>query len=156
MLNKRRLLILCLTVNLFTPIAQANHQAMIQDAWVADAPPVATIRAGYLKLINNGSHAISIKSFRSPDFARVELHKTIVADGMVKMEEVKQLTIEAGDTVEFKPGGYHLMLFNPRKKLKIGDQIKLHVLLKDHMQTIFSAVVRKRGATMEQEHHHHH
>lgn len=138
--------------------AHANHQASIEDAWIADAPPIAKIRAGYLKLHNKGNHTITIKSFGSTDFARIELHKTVVAGGMVKMEKVQKLSIKAGQNIEFKPGGYHLMLFNPKRKLVKGDQIKLWLKLEDNKMTSFSAIVRKRGEHMgsNHEHHHHH
>lgn len=53
------------SVALFTQTSQANHQATVKDAWIADAPPVAKIRAGYLHLHNNGAHTISIKGFSS-------------------------------------------------------------------------------------------
>ncbi len=134
----------------------ADNQAIIEDAWIADAPPIAQIRAGYLKLHNKGDQAITIKSFSSPDFKRIELHKTVVAEGMVKMEEVRKLSIEPGQYVEFKPGGYHLMLFNPKRKLARGDKVKFQLQLHNNKTSTFQAVVRQRGDNMDHRHEHHH
>lgn len=145
-----------LGITMFTPTVLADHRANIHHAWIADAPPVAKIRAGYLKLHNDGKHTILIKDFNSPDFKRVELHKTVVEGGMVKMEEVKQLNIKPGEQVEFKPGGYHLMLFNPKRKLKPGDKINFSIRFKDGITTTFTAEVKKRSGKMHQEHNHDH
>lgn len=71
------------------------------------------------------------------------------------MQEIKQLSIKAGEHIEFKPGGYHLMLFSPKRNLINGDKIKLHIRLKDNMSTSFTAVVRKRGDDMHHNHEHH-
>ncbi|MDH5445187.1 MAG: copper chaperone PCu(A)C [Gammaproteobacteria bacterium] len=136
--------------------AWSNHQAVISDAWIADAPPVSKIRAAYLRLENTGDHPISIKSFTSQDFDRIELHKTIVADGIVKMEKINKLVIEKGQHIMFKPGGYHLMLFNPKRKLKKGDKVKLQITLRDNNTTEFVATVLKRGEHKQMDHEHHH
>ena len=136
--------------------AQANHQAIIEDAWIAEAPPIAKIRAGYLKLYNKGKHPIEIKSFSSPDFKDIELHQSVIVNGMVSMEEIEHLVIKSGQSIEFKPGGYHLMLFNPVHKLSAGDKVKIQIQLKDNMTTDFTAVVRKRGRDVHDNHDHQH
>jgi len=156
MLKKILIVMLCLVASISTQAVLANNHVMISDAWIADAPPVAKIRAGYLKLHNMGTHTISIKDFSSPAFARIELHKTVIEDGMVKMQEVKQLSVKPGEQIEFKPGGYHLMLFTPRQKLQQGDKINLTIRLKDGMTSSFTATVQKRGDSMQHDHEHHH
>lgn len=146
---------LCLVMSNFTQTVLANHQATIRDAWIADAPSVAKIRAGYLKIHNEGTHTIIIKDFSSPEFARIELHKTVVTDGMVEMEKIKQLTIKPGHHIEFKPGDYHLMLFTPRHNLKRGDKVNLTIRSKDNLTSSFTAVVRRRDDSMQHDHKHH-
>lgn len=133
------------------PAAAAGPQAVIEDAWIADAPPVAKIRAAYLKLHNKGNRTLTVKAFSSPAFARIEMHQTILSGGMMHMQPVKHLALKPGESIEFKPGGYHLMLFDPQRRLAIGDQIKLQLQLADNTTTTFTAVVRQRGAHM---HHH--
>lgn len=152
--NKYKFLFALLVLSVPYGLVYAKDSVTVKDAWIADAPPIAKIRAAYLTLHNQGNHTVSVKSISSPDFAKVELHKTVVAAGMVKMEEVKHLSIEAGKSVEFKPGGYHLMLFNPTHKLTKGDKVKFKLELQNNMTTSFTAVVRKRDSGNMHEHQH--
>jgi copper(I)-binding protein len=66
----------------------------------------------------------------SPDAEKVEIHiHTQDASGIMRMRPVEGgVKILPGETVEFKPGGYHLMLFGLKHKLEEGQQIplKLH------------------------------
>lgn len=149
------MMLISLAFMLPAPSALGGQQLVIEQAWIADAPAIASIRAGYLQLHNKGKQAVTIKGFSSADFSRIEFHKTVVADGMVKMEEIKSLTIQPGERIEFKPGGYHLMLFDPKHRLNKGDKIKLLVRLNDKTTAAFTAVVRERGDNMQHNHHHH-
>lgn len=155
MLKTTLTVMLYLFANIFTQSAFADHQLTVSSAWIADAPPVVKIRAGYLKLHNKGTHTIRIKDFSSPDFSHIELHKTVAENNMVRMEEIKHLSIKPGQEIEFKPGSYHLMLFTPQKKLKVGNSIKLSIRLIDDSTSSFTAVIRERGDSMQHDHQHH-
>ena len=46
--------------------------------------------------------------------------------GVMKMREVKDgLEIKPGETVELKPGGYHVMFVDLKQPLKQGDKVKV-------------------------------
>jgi copper(I)-binding protein len=53
------------------------------------------------------------------------LHKTVEADGVMKMEHVEALDIPADGMLEMKPGGYHIMLMGLTQPLKEGDEIEI-------------------------------
>jgi periplasmic copper chaperone A len=50
---------------------------------------------------------------------------TAAGSGMMSMQPVDKVEIPAGGTVEFKPGGYHVMLLDLKKDLKAGDTVKV-------------------------------
>jgi copper(I)-binding protein len=50
---------------------------------------------------------------------------TMGGSGMMGMQEVAKVDLPAGGTVEFKPGGYHVMLNDLKKDLAAGDTIKV-------------------------------
>lgn len=144
---------LCLVTSIFSQAILADQPIVVSDAWIADAPAISKIRAGYLMLQNKGKHAITIKSFSSPNFERIELHKTVIKDGMVKMESIKQLTIKPDEIVEFKAEAYHLMLFTPKQKLNNSDKVKITIQLEGNKTSSFTAIVKERGHSREHSNH---
>jgi copper(I)-binding protein len=44
--------------------------------------------------------------------------------GVMKMRETKGLEIKPGQTVELKPGGYHVMFMDLKSGLKEGQTVK--------------------------------
>ncbi len=75
--------------------------------------PGTVMSAGYLTLTNNTSQTITITRVSSPEFASVEMHESVLEDGMARMYALGDLTILAGAIVNFEPGGKHLMLIRP-------------------------------------------
>lgn len=69
--------------------------------------------AGYLEISNRSGSDIRITRVTSPDYESVEMHETIVEDGVARMREIPVLEIAAGETVVFERGGKHLMLMKP-------------------------------------------
>jgi periplasmic copper chaperone A len=60
-----------------------------------------------------------------PVATSVEVHQMTMTDGVMKMRKLeKGLEIKPGQTVELKPGGYHLMFTGLREGLKQGNSIK--------------------------------
>jgi copper(I)-binding protein len=41
------------------------------------------------------------------------------------MKHPARIEIKAGSTLQFTPGGYHLMLMYPKKALRQGDQVEV-------------------------------
>ena len=75
--------------------------------------PSMNMSAGYLALTNNTSQSIIITRVSSPEFGSIEMHESVVEDGVSRMYELGDLTILPGHTVRFEPGGKHLMLMRP-------------------------------------------
>jgi copper(I)-binding protein len=125
----------------------------IEDAWVREGPPNAPVLAGYLRIYNNGSDAVSITAAESPDVPRIELHRTEMQEGVARMIEMKSVEVEPGQSVRFEPGGMHLMLFDPARPLREGDTLDLWLITADGTRHPTTANVRK--ATGDAHHHHH-
>ncbi|PCK08197.1 MAG: electron transporter SenC [Alteromonadaceae bacterium] len=102
-----------------------NDVVAVMNAWVREAHPNATVNAGYMTLLNAGDDAVTVKSVTSPSFDRVEIHEMSMVDGMMEMRELKTLKIAGGGMVKLAPGGKHLMLKAPKKRVVDGDQVTL-------------------------------
>lgn len=83
-----------------------------------------SVAGGYLKLTNKGV-ADRLVSARSLAADAAELHSMTMDGDVMKMRQVDAIELATGQTVELKPGGYHLMLMGLKAPLKAGDQIPL-------------------------------
>lgn len=122
----------------FLFLVSTTHAAdtlTIENAWSPEAPPVAKVMAGYMKIYNPGDSDIKIKSAESKLFKRVEIHLTEMKNGMMRMIKQDYLNIKAKGYVELKPGGLHMMLINNLKPIKAGSNIDLTLSL-DNGETI--------------------
>ena len=110
-----------------TPIAAETEEAgvSVRDAWVRETPSGAAVMAGYMLLQNNTSRSQVLVAARSSGFETVMIHHTIVKGGMTGMEHAPQIELLPHASLPFAPGGYHLMLLNPKKTLRAGDRVDI-------------------------------
>ncbi len=107
--------------------AQANPPpARVSGGWIRWLPGNGPL-AGYFRIENLANAPLDLVGASGADFSRIQLHRSIETRGMERMIHLHSITIPAGATVRFKPGGYHLMLWR-RHDLKIGQtvDIRLH------------------------------
>lgn len=136
---------------------KVKHPITISNAWVLEAPPGISPLAGYLTLKNDGQESAELIAVDSPDFDRIDIHQTIIEDNVARMEQAQSLTLQAGQTVVFEPGGYHLMLFKPKRSLRAGDQVSFSLKFRNIPSLDVVATVRAAdGQSMDHSHHHHH
>ena len=72
--------------------------------------PGRMMSAGYLVLTNNTDEAIVIDGVASPQFGVVEIHQTILENGISRMRQIEELVVPARGSVTLERGGKHLML----------------------------------------------
>ena len=138
----------------YTATVFADDNISIVNAWISEAPPTVTVLAGYAMITNHGEHSITLDNISSPEFATIEIHRSIIADGMARMEKQNELIIPAGKTIEFKPGDYHMMLFEPKTPQISGQETTLSFSFSNGETISVIATVERRDH-MDHEHHHH-
>ncbi|MEP1214513.1 MAG: copper chaperone PCu(A)C [Marinobacter sp.] len=98
----------------------------IDHPWSRPTPPGVPMGVGYMAITNHGDSDITFTSATTPRAQNVSLHESTMKDGTMSMRPLKDgLTIPAGETVELKPHGYHLMLEKLKGPLKEGESIPL-------------------------------
>jgi len=112
-----------------TLVTAASEEAgvSVRDAWIRETPPGMTMMAGYMALRNNTSRSQVLVAASSPGFATVMIHRTIVKDGMARMAHASQIELAPNASLIFAPGGYHLMLMNPKRPLRTGDPVVINL-----------------------------
>jgi len=111
----------------FTAATSEEAGVSVRDAWVRESPPGVAMMAGYMALRNNTSRSQVLVAARSPDFETVMIHRTIVKDGMASMVHASQIEIAPNASLLFAPGGYHLMLLNPKRTLRAGNRVDVNL-----------------------------
>ncbi len=128
---------------------------VIKDSWIREAPPTSRVLAGYFILHNKDQKDNVIISVKSKDFVEVEIHLSKVQQGMMKMEKQDKLILPKGEMFHFKPGGYHLMLIKPKRKLHSGDKVEIILEFEDGKEISGTFIVRKDADKPMQDMQHH-
>jgi len=106
------------------PGANASS-VMVMNAYArASATPGADSGAAYVSLMVHGE-ADRLVGVSTPAAKMAALHRTVEADGVMKMEHVDGIDVPANGAIKMKPGGYHIMLMGLAAPLKEGDEIDL-------------------------------
>lgn len=147
-------LTICLAL-LLSAHAAASEKLEIDDAWIAEAPPVSKVMAAYMEIENETHHDRQAVSMQCQAFDRAEFHRTMEKDGTASMEHQPVLNIKADSELSLKPGGYHIMLFNPAHRLVAGDKTGCSMTFDDGTTLQFDLEVKKAAAEDHSHHHHH-
>ena len=83
------------------------------DVVVTRPVPGMQMSAAYLSLTNPTDETIRISRVVSTQYESVQLHESIVKDGVARMRAIPVLEIPAGETITLQRGGKHLMLMQP-------------------------------------------
>ncbi len=109
-------IVLSTLATIFQATAFANSEIreflQISDGYLRDMPPGQTVTAGFLSVSNKSDRDCVLLSATSSLTDRIEFHEHLHSDGMMRMRPRAKVNIPAGETIDFKPGSLHLMLFN--------------------------------------------
>jgi periplasmic copper chaperone A len=100
-------------------------QLQISQPWSRATPKGAAVAGAYLKITNNGTTPDRLVGGSSPIAGRFEVHEVTMDNGVMKMRPLNEgLEIKPGQSVELKPGSYHIMLLDLKKPLQKGERVK--------------------------------
>jgi len=82
--------------------------------------------AGYLRIKNSSASDDNLTGVQANFAGMSMLHKTSIdSNGVAKMEMVVSIKVPAGQTVELKPGDFHIMFTDLKNNLKVGNTVTL-------------------------------
>ena len=128
--------------------AQASDAAQVQakNGWVRVLPG-GLPAGGYLTLENGSDRALSIVGAESPDYGSTMIHRSSTEGGMGRMEMVDSVALPAKGKVAFAPGGYHVMLMQPKHPVNPGDKVTVTFMLSDGGTIPATLIARPANAT---------
>lgn len=97
---------------------------VISNPWTRAMPSVATTGGGFVTITNTGQMDDRFISAQSSVGDVAEIHEMSVTDDVMRMQSLPNgLVIPAGQTIEFKPGSYHIMFFGVQSPFTQGDLV---------------------------------
>ncbi len=87
---------------------------------------VALDRASaYFTVKNNGTTDDALVKVSTSVAGMAGLHETVTQGAETMMQPVDVIAVPAGGETQLKPGGYHVMLTDLKRELKVGDTYTL-------------------------------
>ncbi|MEE9335359.1 MAG: copper chaperone PCu(A)C [Granulosicoccaceae bacterium] len=96
---------------------------MISNLQVMAHPPGASVTAGYLTINNISDEPLVVTGASSDAVTRIEMHESAIKNDVASMIKHEKLSIAAGETMELKHGGFHLMLMDLVSPLMLGSTL---------------------------------
>ncbi|MEW5962316.1 MAG: copper chaperone PCu(A)C [Pseudomonadota bacterium] len=97
----------------------------IGEPWTRVTPPGAAVAGGFMTITNTGKEADRLLGGSATISKRLEVHEMTMDGGIMKMRELaKGLEIKPGETVELKPGSFHVMFIELTTPPAIGTPVK--------------------------------
>ena len=110
--------------NLLLFSSNLNAEISVENEWARVTP--SGTGSVYMKIKNNSNSDDKLLSASSDKAGLVMIHRSIREGDISKMIHIHDgITIPANDSVNLKPGDYHLMLMNLDKNLSLGDKISI-------------------------------
>lgn len=129
---------------------------VITKPWTRVTPPGAKVAGGFMKITNTGKTADRLVGGSIAIANKLEVHEMTMDGGMMKMREVAGgLEIKPGDSVELKPGSYHVMFIDLMSPPAEGKPVKGTLQFEKAGKVDISYDVAPMGAKAEGQQGHH-
>jgi copper(I)-binding protein len=101
----------------------------VSNAWVRPTVQGQKGTGAFMNLTaRNGAKLVGVST---PVAGVAEVHEMKMEGDIMRMRAVPMLDLPAGQTVQLKPGGYHLMLMDLKQPLPKGGTVPLTLRLQD-------------------------
>lgn len=127
----------------------------VSDAWIRATVPGQKATGAFMKI--TAPQASRLVSASSPVAGVVEIHEMKMERNVMKMSALPQgLSLPAGQTIELKPGGYHVMLMDLKSTLSPNSQVAVQLTFQDArgQQTTQDLTVPVRSPSAHSGHRH--
>lgn len=105
----------------------AQAQVNVEEPWVRATVPGQSGTGAFMTL--RSAQDAALVGAESPAARATEVHEMAHVDGVMRMREIERLPLPAGQTVELRPGGHHLMLMDLADQARPGDSLPLTLVI---------------------------
>lgn len=118
----------------------------VRSGWARASAGRAVNGAAYLVIVNSGNRNDRLVAASSDVAERTEIHDHVDDDGVMRMIRLDRVDLPAGKTVDFRPGGRHVMLLNLHEPLRAGSRFEVELSFASGVRKRAEIVVRPIGA----------
>lgn len=119
----------------------------IDHPWSRATPGGAKVAGGFMTIRNNGKDSDRLVGGTFDASGIVEIHEMKMDGGVMKMRALELgLEIKPGQSVELKPGGYHVMFIDLKRPLKEGESVKGELVFEKAGRIAVEYKIENRGA----------
>jgi copper(I)-binding protein len=112
-----------------TVLAVQAQTVDVKEAWARTTVQGQKASGAFMKL--TAKEATRLVSVSSPVAGVTEVHEMKMDGDVMRMRALAGLDLPAGQTVELKPGGYHVMLMDLKTALRKDSSIPLTLVFKN-------------------------
>ncbi|MET0240708.1 MAG: copper chaperone PCu(A)C [Sphingobium sp.] len=116
----------------------------VDQAYVRLSPNPETPSAGYFT-VHAGEAPVTLRDVTTEGAVRVEMHDSVMKDGMMSMAPVDSVDIPAKGVLRFEPGGKHLMLWSVNPAIAEKGKLTLTLIFSNGDRILVDAAVQKTG-----------
>lgn len=128
-MNLIKMLLSLTAMMLLLSACEVNNRVAVIDAWARANAPGQSVGAAYMTFIS-ADNSTFLRA-ETPIASSVEIHSMTMDNGVMKMRMLPEMPLKAGKEEKLAPGGFHLMLFDLKKPLKVGEQLDLTLTFRD-------------------------
>lgn len=129
------------------PAADANPTGLAVTNARLMLPPVAGNPAAiYFDLKNEGQRTVAVRRADVADAASTSMHDMMEYNREMTMADMGPLTVPAGETVKFEPGGKHVMVFDLSPEIAAGGKTEMTLTVAGGDKVSFDVPVEAAGA----------
>ncbi len=117
----------------------------VTDGWMALPAVAGNPGAVYFTIANSSDRNRMIRAADVQGAGSAAMHQMGTWNLEPSMEEVMQLDIPAGESVEFKPGDYHVMAMDLSDSLQVGGETEVTLTFVGGDKISFPVEIRAPG-----------
>ncbi|WP_419813031.1 copper chaperone PCu(A)C [Bacterioplanoides sp.] len=121
-------------------LAVAESGVQVDGAYVREPIPGRYMSAAFMTLNNTSDEDKVLVRAEAEWAGLIEIHTHLHDNGVMRMRQVMELPLPAGEKVSLQPGGLHLMLF--KLSLPLADQLPLTLCFSDGSCETITAELR--------------
>jgi periplasmic copper chaperone A len=120
----------------------------IDSPWSRAVPKGAKVAVGYMTIKNTGTEPDRLVSGATPVAGGFMVHEMTMDNGVMKMRPLASgLEIKPGETVELKPGSFHIMMTDLKQPIQRGKPFTATLKFEKAGNVNVDFVVEAAGAT---------